>query len=169
MRIGELLALRWDDTSLTGHGVLTRADDNKAGRDERLPLHPNVVEHLTVFPPKGKLLFPWPYNETTLYEEFRRIQTAAGNHLACHEDHEHTDTCHFYGFHDLRRAFASQNASRVTAPVLQKLMRHKSFATTLGYINLASQLQSETEKLARPKLKPDTPREDSQAGGSGSV
>lgn len=41
----------------------------------------------------------------SLWTEFQRIQEAAGIHLSCHEDHEHTARCHVYGFHDLRRGF----------------------------------------------------------------
>ena len=45
-----------------------------------------------------------------------------------------------YGFCDLRRAFATMNAHRLTASAFQELMRHKSYTTTLKYINMARQM-----------------------------
>jgi integrase len=84
--------------------------------------------------------------------EFGRIQDAAGIHLECRETHEHTDSCHRYGFHDLRRAFATANAETLTASVLQALMRHKSFTTTQRYVNMAKQLNRSVEGLAFPDI-----------------
>jgi len=57
--------------------------------------------------------------------------------LSGSKEHTHTESCHRYGFHDLRRAFATMNASRLTADALQHLMQHKSYATTQKYINMA--------------------------------
>src|SRR5207248_202981 len=68
-------------------------------------------------------------------EEFQRIQASAEINLPCREQHEHTEACHFYGFHDFRRAFATMNADNLTADALQALMRHKSYQTTRVYIN----------------------------------
>ena len=45
-RIGSLLALRWDDVDLDTGWAVSRAADNKGKRDQRIPLHPLVVEHL---------------------------------------------------------------------------------------------------------------------------
>jgi integrase len=67
---------------------------------------------------------------------------AAGIHLECHEHHEHTDACHLYSFHDLRRSFATLNAENLGSDVLQRLMRHQSYATTQRYINMAKQVNS---------------------------
>ena len=65
-----------------------------------------------------------------------------GIHLVCREKHEHTPSCHVYGFHDFRRAFATVNAPRLKPEVLQRLMRHKSYQTTQKhYINPTSQMQ----------------------------
>ena len=77
----------------------------------------------------------------------------ATRHRPCTEDHDHTPECYLYGFHDVRRAFATENASGVSAVELQALMRHKSFATTQKYINMAKQLQGGTEaKLFVPPV-----------------
>ncbi len=37
---------------------------------------------------------------------------------------EHTDACHVYGFHDFKRAFATNNASSLGPAQLQRLMKH---------------------------------------------
>jgi hypothetical protein len=50
-----------------------------------------------------------------------------------------------YDFQDLRRAFATQNALRLTENALQALMRHNSYLTTKRYINMARQLEGAVE------------------------
>ena len=45
------------------------------------------------------------------------------------------------GFHDLRRGFATMNADRLTADVLQAMMHHQNYTTTQRYIALARQLR----------------------------
>ena len=42
------------------------------------------------------------------------------------------------------------NAARLTPEALQKLMRHKSYSTTLGYINTASQLEDAVKTMPMP-------------------
>lgn len=88
----------------------------------------------------------------SLWAEFRAIQREAGIKLPCYGNHEHTESCQFYGFHDLRRACATLNADRLTATALQRMMRHKSFTTTQRYINMAPQLKEAAEKVWVPML-----------------
>jgi len=57
-----------------------------------------------------------------------------------------------YGFHDLRRAFATVNAKRMKPEVLQKMMRHKSYKTTLGYVNLTEQIMEAAAQLGVPDV-----------------
>jgi hypothetical protein len=60
-----------------------------------------------------------------------------------------------YGFHDLRRPFATLNSERLTPEALQRLMRHKSFQSTLRYMNAAWQLDQAVAVLHVPDvLKP---------------
>ncbi len=47
-RVSEPLALRWDDVSLDNATAITRAEDNKGKRDDQVPLHPVVVDHLSL-------------------------------------------------------------------------------------------------------------------------
>lgn len=154
-RISELLSLRWQDIDIEAGVCLTRWDENKGKRDELTPLHACVIEHLQPIRSFEVKVLPWPHHRTTLYDEFHRIQTAAGIHVECRDKHEHTAACHFYGFHDFRRGFASMNADRMTPDALQSLMRHASYSTTQRYINLARQLKPSADKL----FVPDFPKE----------
>jgi integrase len=95
---------------------------------------------------------PGAKNQRQLWDEFKRIQTHVGIHLDCPEDHDHTPSCFLYGFHDLRRAFATVNAPQMKPEFLQKLMRHKSCTTTLGYINLVSQVDEAVANMPVPKV-----------------
>ncbi len=161
-RISDMLGLRRDDLDLEDGTAVTRAEDNKGKRDERVKLHPVVVEHLKKLPGFTPTVFPWNHNRRTLDEEFLRIQQTAtvangkGEdvplRLPCSKQHEHTDHCHAYGFHDLRRAFATMNADRLTPDALQALMRHKSYLTTQRYINMARQLDEAVGKLHVPDV-----------------
>jgi integrase len=157
LRVGELLAIKTEDLNLDEGRLITRWDDTKADRDEIIPLHSVVVEHLRKIVGTGPLLFTWPHDPRTLWAEFTRIQTAAGIHLVCRENHKHTPSCHVYGFHDFRRAFATVNAPRLKPEVLQRLMRHKSYQTTQKhYINPTSQMQDAVSDMPIPDaLKKD--------------
>jgi integrase len=151
-RIGDLLGFRRADLDLDAGTAITRWEDNKGKRDEVVRLHPVVVDHLrrlTCFDP---YVFPWNHYKTTLYGDFHDIQAAAGIKLHCPRHHEHTPACHVYGFHDLRRAFATLNADRLTPDALQALMRHKSYSTTQRYIAIAHQMVEAVESLHVPDV-----------------
>jgi integrase len=104
------------------------------------------------------LAFFWPHDERTLWVEFHRIQKAAGIKLTCAdaERHECTDTCDYYGFHALRRGYATMNAESMSGPVPQKKMRHKSITTALRYIGLADKLKKATDKVYVPEFLKST-------------
>src|SRR5205823_1213253 len=131
--------------------AVSLAQDNKGKRDELVHLHPVVVEHLRRLAGFTTTVLPWPHNERTLYTQFARIQEAAVD-LLCRKDDAHTRYCHVYGFHDLRRAFATMNADRLTPDALQALMRHKSYQTTQLYINMARQMKEAVAVLHVPEV-----------------
>lgn len=162
-RISEPLALMRKDVDLDAGQVVTRAAHNKGKRDDLVPVHPVVVEHLQKLASFSPRMFPWPHNRRTLWLEFHHIQESAVDadgkrliNLPCPEEGEHghtcNETCHVYGFHDLRRAFATVNAEMMTADSLQTLMRHKSYTTTQRYINLAQQVNRAVEKIHVPEI-----------------
>ena len=141
-----------EDLDLEAGTAVMRAEENKGRRDERIKLHPIVVEHLKKLPGFDPCVFPWNYNMRTLYAQFLRIQKAAKIKLPCLRSHKHTDYCHCYGFHDFRRAFATMNADQLTGDALQHLMRHKSYQTTQRYINVARQLDAAVDSLHVPEV-----------------
>ncbi len=138
-RIGEILALQKDDLDLAEGTALTRAEDNKGGRDDVAPLHPVVVDHLKAIIGFDSLVFAWDGPERALWSEFHAIQAEA-------------KISPVYGFHDLRRAFATVNAENMTGDALQRLMRHKSYTTTQRYINMAGQVKRAVEALHVPDV-----------------
>jgi integrase len=142
-RIGQLLGIRREDVDLDAGTIVTRFRDNKGKRDQLISLHPIVVDHLkkmTGFHPR---LFPWPHGQRRVFEELHRLQRAA-NVKPAEKD--------YYGFHDLRRAFATMNAERMTVDALQHLMQHKDYTTTQRYINMARQLTPAVQNLFVPDL-----------------
>jgi integrase len=153
-RISDMLNLRRADLDLEAGTAVIRwaSEGNKGKRDELVKLHPVVVEHLKKLPGFTPTVFPWPNNRRTLDTQFGRIQRAAKIDLPCAEDHEHTDACHVYSFHDLRRAFATMNADKLTPDALQALMRHKSYQTTQVYINMARQMDQAVASLHVPEV-----------------
>ncbi len=150
-RISELLALRRDDLDLKTGTALTLAEDNKGKRDGLVSLHPVVVEHLKGLACFEPLVFPWPHYKTTLYKVLAEIQEAAEIKLPCSKEHKHTRYWHVYGCHDLRRAFATMNADKLTPDALQALMRRQSYSTTQRSINIARQLNPAVAGLHVPE------------------
>jgi len=151
-RISALLALRREDVDLNTGTALSRHADNKGKRDERIPLHPVIVDHLRRVPSFDSYIFPWKHFKTTLYDAFAEIQVAAKIKLICPGSHEHTAACLVYGFHDLRRAFATMNADKLTPDALQALMQHRSYSTTQRYISMARQLDQAVQALHVPEV-----------------
>jgi integrase len=82
--------------------ALSRAADNKGKRDQFIPLHPIVVEHLRKLASFDPGIFPWNHSRSILLRHFAALQRAAGVAPASKPR---------YGFHDLRRAFATMNAA----------------------------------------------------------
>jgi integrase len=88
-------------------------------------------------------VFPWSRHVRTLFTQFARIQRAAD---------VKPDRKKRYGFHDLRRGFATMNADRLTPDVLQALMQHKDYQTTQRYINIARQVKPANHVLYVPPV-----------------
>jgi integrase len=153
-RIDEILSFRRDDLDLETGAILTRAANNKGKRDDADYLPEATLGHVRAVVGFHPLVFAWPHSQREVWNEFHRIQRVAGIHLTCpHEDdHECTDTCHVYGFHALRRAYATLNVDVLPAAVLQRKMRHRSFTTTLRYIEVANKMKRSAENVHVPEV-----------------
>ena len=148
----EILSFRREDLNLETGEILTRADDNKGGRDDIDFLPDVTVAHLQTVTSFSALVFPWPHDLRTFDVQFHRIQKAAAIHLPCiiRQEHECTPSCHFYGMHDLRRAYATENCDKLPLPTLQRKMRHKDIQTTMRYVEMARKMQKASEKVFVP-------------------
>ena len=151
-RIGQTLKLRSADIDFNAATALTRADSNKGRRDQLIPLHPLAIKHLRPLAASfDSRVFPWNHDNRTLWTEFGRIQEAAtladGSPMP-----KRGKEGRWYGFHDLRRGFATANAASMNLFELQSLMQHKSLTTTQGYVSMAGQLNKAVQRLFVPSL-----------------
>lgn len=139
-RIGAVLKLARADVDLAAGVAFVRGCDTKGKRDQRVPLHPVVADHLRRLPGFSAELFPWPHATCkTLRNELHRLCRLAGIPK--------------YGFHSLKKAFCTLNASRLEPSMLQFLAQHASFETTRAYyINPQSQAQEAVGKLFVPDV-----------------
>lgn len=153
-RYTEVLELRKADVDLSSGRIITRHGDNKGKRDEADYLPPGVADLLIGVVGFGDLVFDWPLTTDTLRRDFHAIQKAAGIYLACPDADEHdcTEACHYYGFHAIRRGYASVNVARLPAPVLQRKMRHKSFITTQRYLKLGDAMKESASAVWTPTV-----------------
>lgn len=137
LRLGEAVKLRWTPGNwpyIDGESLVIPAEFDKAHQDRRIPLPPDFAAWLqrtpiadrtgVVFQPLGELGKPVQF--------FRVSQRIAkiGEHAGIITDPATGRTA---TAHDLRRSFAQRWASRLTPVDLQRLMRHASIATTMGY------------------------------------
>lgn len=140
---GVATALRGDDVDLEKGTAFGRAKEYKGKRDVLIPLHPIVVGHLKRVPSFSPVFFPWNHGRRHIYDVLLELRAAAG---------VKPDRKARYGFHDLRRAFATKNADKLSPDARQALMQHQDDQTTQRYINMARQLQPAVEGLFVPDL-----------------
>jgi integrase len=142
LRLEESLALSWEQdepftVDLTGRRPAFRiyAEAQKARRDELLPMTPDFAQwllqtpepdrHGRVFKVNG-LQTGKPITPKRVCRLVSKFGKAAGV-VVNKADGK------FASAHDLRRAFGTRWARRVTTAVLRQLMRHASIDTTMAY------------------------------------
>ena len=137
LRMGELLALQWDDLDLkTGTMTVMRTDWRgqvgapKGGRARKIPLTPRAaaalkaIRHL-----RGKLVFCWKdgkrWTFVTMRAGIKRQEKRAGLRVT--------------GWHVLRHTFCSHLAMKGAPPrAIQELAGHQSITVTNRYMHLAA-------------------------------
>ena len=115
-RVMAVLALKRCDVDFERGMALTHAEDTKGKRDQRVPIHPVVLEHWARLSGFTAELFPWPHHRRTLWADFHRLCAKA--------------VVPRYGFHSMKRAFCTLNAPHLSEAVLGFLAQHQHPSTT---------------------------------------
>jgi len=147
-RIGSSRAIRWDQIEETDQGVVvySPAEQNKGKRDVQIILHPEVARHLAPLrEANSATVFPTVTVEF-LGRQFRLLQERAAIEPRFKREGQ------WYGFHDFRRGFATNNVQHLNTMELMQAMQHRSLATTQKYIRMAEETtaQNIASKLAVP-------------------
>lgn len=138
LRLGEALTLSWDSDAgisvdFTGKYpcLLIFAESEKGFRDRRLPITPDFAALLKTRAREDRVgkVYAIARRDFGL-DRVSRVIVAIGRRAGVVVN---KDQAKFASSHDLRRAFGTRWASKVTPAVLQQLMRHASIETTMKF------------------------------------
>lgn len=145
LRLGEALRLSWDDrqficVDFTGRRpmFLIRAEGQKNGNDEILPMAPEFAEFLMTTPEDDRTGFvfaPKPTQHVGTRPDVNwasRVVSRIGRAAGIKVD-DVNGKAKYGSAHDLRRSFGERWATRVMPHILQQLMRHEDISTTMRY------------------------------------
>jgi len=130
LRLTEAFELEWDATEkapyldLTRSRIILPASFVKADKDQWLPLDPELQKVLEALPRRGRKVFQFtskwggPISAGGISQRVADLARKAGVKLTMKA---------------LRRGFGCRYAGKVSAHVLQRLMRHANLKTTLDY------------------------------------
>jgi len=142
LRLTESVDLSWDDDApfavdLSGRHPRFRikGEAQKSGRDELLPMTPDFADFILATPEAERHGRVFRLNEVETgipitAHSVGKLVSEIGKRAGVVVNAADRKTA---SAHDLRRAFATRWARRVTPAILQKLMRHASIQTTMGY------------------------------------
>jgi integrase len=152
-RVSQVRAIRWSNIDLESGTILSPQSANKGRRDDFIPLHPVIREHIErIRGTFSDLLFPFvdaggiKQSPTVQLRRFQDIQRAAGIVPRLKRPGL------WYAFHDFRRGFATANAGEMDVFELQRLMQHQSITTTQRYVAMAGRLQRPVDRLVVPDV-----------------
>jgi integrase len=130
LRLAEAAALEWEATEEapyldpTNNRIVLPAAFAKAAEDQWVPLDPLLWEAIQDLPREGRKVFRFVAKDghavclNAIGERVIRLAKKAGVKLT---------------MHSLRRGFGCRYAGKVSAQVLQKLMRHSNVSITMAY------------------------------------
>jgi integrase len=130
LRLAEAFNLAWEPTEeapyldLARDRIVLPAGMVKAVEDQWVPLDPILRNAIEKLPPNGKRVFHFvgptgkPVVVNTLSDRVVALASKAGVRLT---------------MHSLRKGFGCRYAGKVSAHVLQRLMRHAKITTTMDY------------------------------------
>ncbi len=142
LRLGEAVSLTWGDgpfaVDLYGRrpAFRIRAEGQKSGRDEVLPMTPDFAEWLLSTYPEAERVgkvFRLTDQRTHLPLTAHQIGRIVGKIGRKAGVVTNKADGKYAGLHDLRRAFCTRWAAKVMPAVLRKLARHANISTTLAY------------------------------------
>ncbi len=142
LRLEESLRLTWDDPreihvlSLDLDNPRIQIPDDKAGRDDGLPITTDFAFFLSETPPekrKGRVFRPELKRGTPSYWTFSDTVSDIGKAAKVLVFAGKNDSIKYASAHDLRRAFGTRWAPYMMPADLQRYMRHRSIATTMKY------------------------------------
>jgi len=127
LRHGELKALEWRDVDLDGAMLTVRPEVSKAGREDVIPLHPQVVEALGEIRPAP--VFP----RSRVFPRMTTYRTFLAD-LATAKVKRDDDTGSELTFHSFRVTTATVLARLGVPPqVAMKVLRHRDVQTTVQH------------------------------------
>jgi integrase len=160
LRLSEALELEWEATAeapyldLIRDRIILPAEFVKADKDQWLPLDPELRKVLEVLPRRGRKVFHFansrgvPLTANGVSQRVANLARKAGVLITMKA---------------LRRGFGCRYAGKVSAHVLQRLMRHASLKTTMDYYaNIDDAVE---EAVFGPQR--NTPRNSEATGGAG--
>ena len=142
LRLQESIVLSWDadspfavDLSSRRPRFRIKGSAQKNGQDELLPMTPDFAEFLLQTPEAERVGLVFKLNAAGMSipltgHSVGKLVSDIGERAGAIVNAVERKTA---SAHDLRRSFATRWAKRVAPAVLQKLMRHASIATTMGY------------------------------------
>jgi integrase len=168
LRLSEAFALEWEETEKVPYVDLARdrivlpAEFVKADKDQWLPLDAQLRAALEALPRHGRKVFrfvnKWNGNPLLVGGVAQRVidlAAKAGVKLT---------------MKSLRRGFGCRYAAKVSAHVLQKLMRHANIKTTLDYYaNIDAAVEEAVRGVQRNtsrNTRPDSPQDERQGDGA---
>jgi integrase len=166
LRLGEAFALEWEETDqapwvdFARNRIWLPATFTKAVEDQWVPLDPQLRQALESLPRTGRKVFRFVaatdghvlQDNAAICQRVRKLARQAGVRLT---------------MKSLRKGFGCYYAARVSAHVLQKLMRHADIKTTMDYYaNVDAAVEQAV--LARPHCNAECNNAlPSSASGSG--